>query len=191
VTLTGGSAGSVDTVTVNSINIIPNGAVSYNGSLTQTATDLATAINQNLVIPMISASASGAVVTLKTPLGLGDGGNGWVVTATLTTLTASYANIAAGVDPVNGLKFGEAAAGVLSKLASQTWSGVAAATGVAGWFRFVGAVDDPLTADSGSLYLRLDGSIGISGADVNMSNTSIVAGATQTVSDFTVTVPTL
>ena len=191
ITLTGGSAGSIDTLTVNSINIIPNGAVSYNASLSQTATDLATAINENITVPQYSASAAGAVVTIKAPLGLGTGGNGWVVTATLTTLTASYANMANGVAQANGLKFGTSAAGVLSKLAAQTWSGAAVATGVAGWFRFVGAVDDPLTSDALALYNRLDGSIGISGADVNMSNTSIVAGAAQTMADFTITVPTL
>jgi hypothetical protein len=191
VTLTGGASGSIDTVTVNSVNIIPNGAVPYNTSLNQTAADLATAINESMGMHDYSAEASGAIVTIKAPLGFGANANTWVVTATLTTITASYANMASGVNPVNGLKFGVATAGELVKLASQVWSGVAAASGIAGWFRFVGAVDDPLTLDSSAAYLRLDGSVGTSGADLNGASTSIVAGATQTIGDFDITVPTL
>src|SRR5262245_17278078 len=44
VTLTGGASGSVNTVTVDGINLIPQGAVAFNTSLTQTAADLAAAI---------------------------------------------------------------------------------------------------------------------------------------------------
>lgn len=189
VTLTGGASGSVDTVTVNGINIIPQGAVAFNTSLTQTATDLAAAINKGLSSPEYTATSSGAVVTIKAMPGTGVGPNGFVVTATLTTLTATYANMAGGVAAVNGLTFETAASGAVAKNANETWSGVAAATGTAGWFRFEGSVTDPGTSDTGAQYLRLDGSIATSGANLNMSSTSITSGATQTLSSFSITQP--
>ena len=191
VTLTGGASGSVNTVTVNSIDIL-GAAVNYNTSLTQTATDVATQINNNPKNLLFVAEASGAVVTLKAKPGLGTLCNGWVVTATLTTITASYVNIGsgvAGVNAANGLTFGDSAAGVLVRNSAEVWSGTAVADGTAGWFRYVGAVTDPGTADSGEAYIRLDGNIATSGANLNMSNTAIVTGAVQTISGFSLTYP--
>ena len=46
VTLTGGASGSLNTLTVNSVDIL-GGAVPYNTSLTQTAADIALQINRN------------------------------------------------------------------------------------------------------------------------------------------------
>lgn len=189
VTLTGGASGSVDTVTVDGINVIPQGAVAFNTSLTQTATDLAAAINKGLSSPEYTASSSGAVVTIKALPGTGTGANGFVVTATLTTITASYGNMASGVAAVNGLSFETAASGALAKNSAETWSGSAAATGTAGWFRFGGSVTDPGTTDSAATYIRLDGSVATSGANLNMSSTSITAAATQTLSAFSITQP--
>lgn len=86
----------------------------------------------------------------------------------------------------NGLEFGAAASGVIAKNA-EVWSGLGLAAGTAGWFR--------LTAnptDSGSLSTtlpRLDGNIGTSGADLNMSSTTIVVGATYTIDTFQLTLP--
>src|SRR5258707_9960693 len=45
-TLTGGAAGSVNTVTVNSIDIL-GGVVPFNATLAQTAADVASQINRN------------------------------------------------------------------------------------------------------------------------------------------------
>lgn len=191
VTLTGGASGSVDTVTVNSIDIL-GGSVAYNTSLSQTATDVATKINNNPKNLLFVASAVGAVVTIKAKPGLGTLGNGWAVSATLTTITASYVNLGsgvAGVNPANGLTFGDSAAGVLARNSAETWSGTAVADGTAGWFRFVGSVSDPGTADASEVYIRLDGNIATSGANLNMSNTAIVTGAVQTISGFSLTYP--
>jgi hypothetical protein len=189
VTLTGGAAGSVDTVTVDSVNIIPQGAVPFNTSLTQTAADLATAINQGLSSPEYRASSSGAVVTITALPGTGVGANGFVVTGTLTTITATYANMASGVAPVNGLRWGNAGSGVIDKLAGDTWSGVNVASGTAGWFRLKGSIADAGAADAGPTYLRLDGSVGLSGAEYNVSSTAFASGATHTISSFPVTLP--
>ncbi len=191
VTLTGGASGSVNTVTVNSIDILGT-AVSFNTSLSQTATDVATQINNNPKNLLFTASAVGAVVTITAKPGLGTLGNGWVVSATLTTITASYVNLGsgvAGVNPANGLTFGDSATGALVRNASETWSGTATATGTAGWFRYVGSVTDPGTADASEVYIRLDGNIATSGANLNMSNTAIVSGAVQTINGFTLTYP--
>jgi hypothetical protein len=94
------------------------------------------------------------------------------------------------VNPVNGLRFGDASAGVLIKAASQAWTGVAAATGTAGWFRLLGAVNDDESDDTtNNLFLRLDGNVATSGANLNLTSTSIASAATQTISTFSVTEP--
>lgn len=86
-----------------------------------------------------------------------------------------------------GLSWGDAIAGVLSKLASETWQGTAVATNTAGWFRCYQAGDDPANADTE--LARFDGSVSTSGAQLNMSSTAIVLDAVQSISSFTYTEP--
>ncbi len=188
-TLTGGASGSIDTVTVDGVNIIPQGAVAFNSSLTQTAADLAAAINLGMSSPEYTATSDGAVVTITAKRGTGAGPNTFVVTATLTTITASYTDMASGVSAVNGLRLGNAAAGVLSKDSTQTWSGVAVADGTAGWARYVGSVADAGGADATGTAIRLDGSCGTSGTQFNLSTTVIASGATITGDSFSATMP--
>jgi hypothetical protein len=188
VTLTGGASGSINTLTVNSIAIL-NVTVPFNTSLTQTATDLAAAINNNPKNLLYIASASGAVVSIKGKLGLGATPNGWVVASTATTITKTDVNMAGGVDAVNGLTFGDSDAGTLVKAANETWSGVGLAAGTAGWFRYEGALADTEASDTAGAFNRLDGNISTSGANLNMSSTTVAIGATQTISTFNLTVP--
>lgn len=189
-----GTSGSVDTVTVNSIDIL-GGAVTNTGTAAGTATAVAAAINNNPKNFMFVASSTGSsgVVTLTAKPGLGTLCNGWAVSGTATTTTlGTLVNIGsgvAGVNPANGLRFGDSASGILVKDSSQTWSGVGAASGTAGWFRFEGSVADSGAADSSAVYLRLDGNIATSGANLNLSSTSIASGATQTISTFSLTMP--
>jgi hypothetical protein len=91
-------------------------------------------------------------------------------------------------DGSTGIQFDAASSGVSSKAAAQTWRfhGINGG-GIAGWFRIY-ATGDTITADSSSAP-RIDGSIGTSGADLNISNTTIVAGAVTTIDSFTVTIP--
>lgn len=189
VTLATGAAGSVDTVTVNSINVIPGGSVPFNTSLTQTAADLATAINKGLSSPEYTATSSGAVVTIKAMPGSGTAPNTFAVTATLATITATYANMAGGVASVNGLSFNNAAAGTIDKNDAETWTSVVATSGTAGWFRFKGSIADAGAADSTGLYIRLDGAIATSGAEYNVSSTTLTGAATHTVTSFPITLP--
>ena len=194
-TISGTTSGSIDTVTVNSVDIL-GGAVTHTGSHTTTATAVAAAINNNPKNMMFVASSTGAsgVVTIKAKPGLGTLGNGWAVSATATTATVgTFVNLGsgvAGVNPANGLRFGDAASGVLVKDSSQAWTGVAAATGTAGWFRLLGAVADDESDDTtNNLFHRLDGNVATSGANLNLTSTSIANGATQTISTFSVTCP--
>lgn len=189
VTLTGGAAGSVNTITVDSVDILP-AAVNFNGTLAQTALDCITAINNASTSPKYIASNGGsAVITLTASRGAGTEANGLVVASTTTTITKTDANMAGGVDSINGLKWGASVAGVLSKDASQAWSGVAAATGTAGWFRYVGSVVDSGIVDSNDSQMRFDGAVSTSGSDLNLTSTSIVLAATQTISGFAITLP--
>lgn len=184
-----GSAGSVNTLTVNSIDLLDGVAVPFNGTLTQTALDVATQINRNSDEHGYNATAAIAVVTIVANAGAGAGANGLVVSGTLTTLTATYANMAGGVTAVNGLRFDVASGGVLNKLSTQTWSGVNAATGTAGWFRQYGSLTDAGALDAPGVFPRIDGAIATSGAEMNLNSTAFTAGATTSIASWGLTIP--
>ena len=187
VTLTGGASGSINTLTVGGLNIIPDGAVNFNTSLNQTASDLTDAINRN---GMFRATVAGAVVTIFPWGGSGTSFNGAVVTATLTTVTATYVNISGGVAPVNGLLFGQPSVGVVGKAPGQVWSFNGVAVGTAGWFRLIASAADAGGLVSGAPWpLRIDGSIATSGGDLNLSNIAIAVNTPATVDTFNFTVP--
>lgn len=188
VTLTGGASGSVNTLTVNGLSVL-DAAVNFNTSLSQTATDLATAINLSKTNPGHIAVAAGAVVTITAMRGLGALSNGYVVASATTTITKTDVNMASGVSWTNGLKFGIPSAAVMDKHPTQVWTGVAVASNVAGWFRFVGAVADSGALDTTASQFRIDGAISTAGAQINMTNTTITSGATETVTTFPVTLP--
>lgn len=184
-----GAAGSVDTATVDGVSIL-DAAVAFNTSVTQTAADLADAINNCQSLPEYSASALLGVVTISAPKGMGAGANGLVVATTVTTLAATPSNMASGVSSVNGLKYGYASAGAIAKLAAQTWEGTNIATGTAGWYRAYGAVADAGAADALALAIREDGAISTSGQQLNMTgSTTLSVAAKTTISTWTRTVP--
>jgi len=188
VELTGGGSGSVDTLTVNSIEIMGS-STPFNTTLAQTAQDIVNKINDNERNMLFTASLSGNTVVITAKPGLGALPNGWAVVSATTTITKTDTNMAGGVYSANGLKFGDSANGALVKKTGQSWSGVATGTGTAGWFRMKGAVSDAGALDSSEVYHRLDGNVGTSGANLNLSSTSIVTSATQTLSTFTLTEP--
>jgi hypothetical protein len=189
VTLNSGSSGSVDAITVNGVAIL-DAAVPYATSLTVTAANVAAAINSSASNPEYSATSSGAVITIKAKRGSGAGANTFAVVSTVTTLTKTDVNLSGGVTAVNGLKMGTSAGGVLDKHATQVWTGVAVATNTAGYYRFVGSVADGGGTDTSEVEFRVDGAISTSGAQLNMSNTTITFGATDTVSTYSLTLPT-
>ena len=78
--------------------------------------------------------------------------------------------------------------GIISKNAAEVWSGVNGVAGTATYFRFVQQIDDG-TADPAQL--RVQGLVGLVGAELNLSSTALSMGATQTVNHFNVALPTL
>lgn len=124
------------------------------------------------------------------------------------SLAAGFIYIYAGVQPVSpntgasgtlvakvtkdgdgstGLTFDTTTTATISKAAAETWRMVGLANGQAGWFRFAEAADTP-TATSATAK-RIDGSVGTSGADMEIANTNIVLAAISTVDNFTITMP--
>ena len=102
----------------------------------------------------------------------------------LGTITLNSGAFTAG-SPTNGLTFAAAANGAVSK--SGVWSFDGIAAGTAGWFRLKG---NALDNDALSTTLpRLDGSIAVSGADMNLSNLTISVAAPNTIDSFTWTQP--
>ena len=197
-TISGTLSGSINTCTLMGIDIL-GGAVTHTGDHTTTAAAVALKINRNPANKLVTATNVLGVITLTALPGYGVTLNSGTLTFTGTTCTATVTSTTmgsgtggsvAGVAAVNGLKLDyNAAAGVITKDTTQTWSGTAAATGTAGWFRYVGSIADAGALDSSAVYLRMDGSIATSGADMSMSSTNITSGALQTLSSFSFTIP--
>ena len=95
VTLTGGAAGSVDTITVNSVNIM-SGSVAFTTDLATTAAAVAANINAHTSSPEYTAVAVGAVITISAAVGVGSDPNGYVVAVTATTITFTKTNMSGG-----------------------------------------------------------------------------------------------
>lgn len=187
-TLSGGAAGSVNTVTVNGIDIL-GGVVPFNATLAQTAADVTAQINRNTADPEYTATAVGAVVTIQAIPGRGATPNGYAVAATSTTITTTNTAMAGGVASVNGLLFDLSTGGVMPKLLTQVWGGLNLATGTAGWFRHHGSVLDANLLDATGTILRVDGAIATSGAEMNLNSTAVTAGATTTLASYQLTIP--
>lgn len=185
--LTGGAAGSVDSVTVGGMPLFEN-SVAFDTDLSTTATALAAAINSYQNSPDFTATVSGTTVTIIAPKGTGALFNSIAVSVATTTITdTSDAVLSGGVSAVNGLLFGAPSSGVLPKEPGVVWQANPVATGSAGYFRYVGSSDDAF-GDS-STAIRIDGSIATSGADLNMDSTAIAIGTPQTINTFNVTIP--
>ena len=184
-----GSSGSVNSVKVGTVECLSS-AVTFTSDLTTTAAAIAANITANFSIPDFTATSSGAVISVIGPFGCGATLNNAVIATTVTTMTATVANsgnpTTAGVTAVNGCNWQfPASVGALSKEATA-WSGVAVATGTAGWFRY--KADNADTDGSSTSFKRMDGAIATSGAELNLSSTSITSGATISVSTATFTV---
>lgn len=209
ITLSGGTTAgdNVTQVTLDGVALLP-ATVLWDTSLTQTAADLALAINRSPQNLLVIASSAGAVLTLTGKPGIGATMNAktlatsiagsMVATVTSTSFGSGTGGGTAGVTCINGLLFdsnapiGAAGAteGTLTKLSTQTWSGTVtgAGTQTAGWFRMCQS-SDPQTQDNLAIYRRLDGAIATSGSQLNFSSTSLTNGAVQTVSTFSIQVP--
>jgi hypothetical protein len=188
-----GVAGSVTSITVAGIEVL-GVAVPFTTDLTTTAALVAEQINDYHDHKLVTASSSGAVVTLTAQRGFGAQVNNIDVTTTVAggmgAVDVDLGDAVLGVSAVNGLNWDVTAAGVISKDADELWEGTAVATGTAGWARFEASTLDSLALDSTEAFPRLDGAIATSGAELNLGNTSFVIGVPQIVTSFQLTFPT-
>ena len=92
-----------------------------------------------------------------------------------------------------GLTFEDnAVTGGISKAAGETWSGVIALSGTATYYRHIGAAEAAGTVGASSTVLpRLQGAVGLFGAELNLTNTTLTAAGTQTLDYYFVGLPTL
>lgn len=94
----------------------------------------------------------------------------------LVSLTVSSGAFTPGVG-TNGLNFDSASDGIIVKAAAEVWSGVAVSTGTAGYFIFY---SNDVDTGASTTSIRFMGSIATSGADLNMTSTTINSGGTIT-----------
>lgn len=190
-----GVAGTVTALKIGGEDIM-GATATFVDTLTNLAIAVRDIINRNPRNLRFVATASSATVTITARPGIGaniNGTNGGTLVTTgaggITSTDTNVGSVVTGVTHVNGLLFESASAGSITKLASQTWSGVMVATGTAGWFRLKSAVADADATDSSEVVIRLDGSVAVSGGDLNLTSTSLVSAATETISTFTPTEP--
>jgi hypothetical protein len=104
----------------------------------------------------------------------------------LVELTQSSLAFVAGA-VANGLELGEAVAGVISKEFGEVWSGINQNGGTAGWGRWYA---NTLDTGASTTARRIDFACGVSGAELNMTSTSLTALATTTIDTVAITQPT-
>ena len=95
VTLTGGAAGSVDSITVDSVELL-SGAVAFNTDLATTADDVAADINVGTGTHGYSATADTGVITIEADINEGSNPNGYAVAVVSTTITTTHTNMSGG-----------------------------------------------------------------------------------------------
>jgi len=76
--------------------------------------------------------------------------------------------------------------GTLVKSTAETWTGTVAVDGSPTFFRFVQPGD---TGGVSTAALRVQGTVGQAGADMNITNLSLVAGSLQALDYFYLTMP--
>ena len=103
----------------------------------------------------------------------------------LVEITLASGAFTPGAD-ANGINFGNVSSQVLAKETGETWSGVAIASGTAGWFRFYA---NDRTTGASNTAVRFDGSIATTGAQLNMSNTAVALGGTTTIDSVAISLP--
>ncbi len=107
-----------------------------------------------------------------------------VIGTLLLTFTVASGAWASG--GVNGLDF-DVSAGVITKSALETWSGIGVSDGTAGWLRFCQGDD---AGGISTTLPRIDCRVSTSGAEATLSTLSIVTGATVSLDSFSAAFPT-
>lgn len=191
-----GSGGQVTQITVtptggSAINLLL-AAITYNASLTQTAADVATAINTNETMPNFYATSVGAKIIIEAMPGTGTTPNTWAVATTIATMTktdVAMGSEVAGVASANGLLFGSCVANLLG--VSGSWQGDGITNGTAGYIRLIGSIVDDFSADSANMkFIRMDATVGTTAAaDIIMNTVTVSTGIPFTINGGGITIP--
>ena len=88
----------------------------------------------------------------------------------------------------DGLEMDPPSGGIMSKPSGDVWSGTNLATGTATFYRHVGASD---TGALSTTEPRLQGTIGVAGADINLASVALVAASLQPIDTYHIVFPTL
>ena len=88
----------------------------------------------------------------------------------------------------DGLEMDPPSGGIMSKPSADVWSGVNLATGTATFYRHVGASD---TGALSTTEPRLQGTVGVAGADINLASVALVSAANQPIDSYHIVFPTL
>lgn len=83
------------------------------------------------------------------------------------------------------ITFDSSTPGVLTKPAGETWQANNVASGTATWFRLVKPAD---TGAASTSAVRLQGRVGVIGADLNLADVALVSGAPQAIDNYVVSV---
>lgn len=107
----------------------------------------------------------------------------------IATITLASGAMTSGVS-TNGINIGYAADATIGKASGEVWSGVTVAEGIPGYFRWYPNNFDSHTgtATAGN-KIRLDGACATSGAQMDISTASRAIGATITVDNVNLTLP--
>ena len=107
----------------------------------------------------------------------------------LCTITLASGAMVSGV-ATNGINLATPSGGAIAKAVTEVWSGQNAADGTAGWFRwYPNDFDDQMGAATAGDKIRLDGAISTSGAQLNLSSTTLKAGITTTIDNVNLYLP--
>lgn len=99
------------------------------------------------------------------------------------TLLVTISNASSGT----GLTLGDAANGAIGKTPGEVWSGVVVAAGAPSFYRWEMPGD---TGGSSTSEVRIQGTVGLAGADLNMTNAGgFSVGATETIDVYNLTMP--
>lgn len=101
----------------------------------------------------------------------------------LLRITASGGSFSPGA-ATNGLNWENPSGGTISKASGETWVGTGLADGTLGWFR---CYANRYQTGSSATAVRFDGSIGITGGQLNLATTAIRTGQNVTIDGFQVT----
>lgn len=91
-------------------------------------------------------------------------------------------------DSGDGLEMDPPSGGIMSKPSADVWSGTNLATGTATFYRHVGPSD---TGALSATEPRLQGTVGVAGADLNLASVALVSGAVQPIDYYSIVWPTL